>query len=73
MAERSFYCPCDDFNLFDNTNYDLELQRQHYCKVPMAECIERYRFLFIIIFFQYSLLKIKLENMALKTQLVKLT
>ena len=44
MAERSFYCPCDNFNLFDNANYDLELNRDSYCKMPMSKCVERFFF-----------------------------
>lgn len=43
MAERSFYCPCDDFDLFDNTNYNLyPSNRIAYCKVPMHICVEKY-------------------------------
>ncbi len=43
MSERSFYCPCDDFNLFDNENYNiLPPNRTSYCKIPMSYCIEKY-------------------------------
>lgn len=43
MAERGIYCPCDDFNLFDTTNYNLENpNRSTYCKIPMFNCIEKY-------------------------------
>lgn len=43
MSERSFYCPCDDFNLFNNTNYNLndDQVRKSYCNIPMHECIEK--------------------------------
>ncbi|RNA04051.1 von Willebrand factor D and EGF domain-containing, partial [Brachionus plicatilis] len=42
MSERSFYCPCDDFNLFDQNNYNLPPNRLNYCKVPMPACVEKY-------------------------------
>ncbi|CAF0998310.1 unnamed protein product [Brachionus calyciflorus] len=43
MAERSFYCPCDEFNLFDESNFDAEnLLRDSYCKIPMYECLAKY-------------------------------
>ncbi|RNA13009.1 hypothetical protein BpHYR1_043789 [Brachionus plicatilis] len=41
MSERSFYCPCDDFNLFDQNNYNLPPNRLNYCKVPMHVCVEK--------------------------------
>ena len=39
----------DKFDLYDNTNYDLELNRKSYCKMPMSKCVER--FLKNILFF----------------------
>ncbi|RNA29536.1 von Willebrand factor D and EGF domain-containing [Brachionus plicatilis] len=42
MSERSFYCPCDDFNLFDQNNYNLPPNRLNYCKVPMHACVEKH-------------------------------
>ena len=52
MAERSFYCPCDNFNMFDTANYDMDLNRQNYCKVSMSECIEQLNILrFLNIFY----------------------
>lgn len=34
-TERSFYCPCDDFNTLD-IGYDTT----SYCKVSMSQCVE---------------------------------
>ncbi|RNA13528.1 von Willebrand factor D and EGF domain-containing [Brachionus plicatilis] len=42
MSERSFYCPCDDFDLFDQKNYNLPPNRANYCKVPMHACVEKH-------------------------------
>ena len=43
MSERSFYCPCDNFDLFDIENYKIEKpNRTSYCKVPMSQCVEKY-------------------------------
>lgn len=42
MSERAFYCPCDEFDMFDIENYEIEPPgRSTYCRVPMFECIER--------------------------------
>lgn len=42
MSERAFYCPCDEFYMFDIENYEIEPPgRTTYCRVPMFECIER--------------------------------
>ena len=44
ISERSFYCPCDEFDMFDTTNYNLpfaENNRTTFCKVPMYQCIEK--------------------------------
>ena len=37
-GERNFYCPCDDFNLFEQNVLE---SRDTYCKTPMSECVER--------------------------------
>ena len=37
-SEKNFYCPCDGFNLFNNTNSHLD--RTEYCEVSMSECVE---------------------------------
>ena len=43
MSERAFYCPCDEFDMFEIENYEIEHPgRTTYCRVPMFECIERY-------------------------------
>ncbi|CAF0799749.1 unnamed protein product [Brachionus calyciflorus] len=41
ISERSFYCPCDNFDLFDE-NFHLGKNRTSYCNIPMASCIEKY-------------------------------
>ena len=42
MSERAVYCPCDNFDLFDTNNYNLEAPgRPNYCAVSMSECINR--------------------------------
>ncbi len=42
LSERSFYCPCDEFNLFDVNNYQLNSnQRNSLCKIPMSVCVEQ--------------------------------
>ena len=37
-GERNFYCPCDDFDLF---NQESNINRDTYCDVPMSKCVER--------------------------------
>ena len=59
MSERSFYCPCDDFNLFDNENYNiLPPNRTSYCKVPMSYCIEQYVDIFLLMDYFFFLSRI---------------
>ncbi len=42
VSESSFYCPCDEFNLFDIQNYQLgSYQRNSFCKIPMSICVEQ--------------------------------
>lgn len=42
MAERPIYCPCDQFDLFNNSNYNIDPpDRQNYCKTQMFQCIEK--------------------------------
>jgi len=41
MAEKGFYCPCDDFNLFDDSNYHLNKTRETYCRISNPECIRQ--------------------------------
>ncbi len=41
MSERAFYCPCDEFNMFDLSNYQINSSRIDFCKIPMSLCVER--------------------------------
>lgn len=58
MSERAFYCPCDEFDMFDIENYEIEPPgRSTYCRVPMFECIERQALLFYYINFKQVILE----------------
>ncbi|RNA24022.1 von Willebrand factor D and EGF domain-containing -like [Brachionus plicatilis] len=69
MAERAIYCPCDEFDMFDTTNYNIEYpNRTTYCKVPMFDCIKKYLSIFLGLPFQHKKITIQHNFKTLSTK-----